>query len=343
MICSRDGQACIFVDNQCIRCFTLQPRGHREGWRKILYIKQDYPDNHVDSSFLELMRKNANVRAYEYWSVVVASGAILQHVSTIVAFLAIFMLLYYDRMSHQWLIVGGSLLTVCGYAYWDWTIGALYPQQRLDRWEILKSAALLFGFLYGLSPILMTLTRATSSDTIWSLTVICFIVNLLSNDYSSDPDSFQFSAVSTNAAIFASVMLASRLPQEMDLFALTLLAVECFALFPVFRCHFVGLSTIHHNGMTAVLFTASVLLMMYAHLPAPIVALYVFGAAVLTFVCPWWLISMQKYKKYPLHCPITPLVRSVAPGTKPNHSSSSPTAFPTLPSTFNPLSARVSR
>lgn len=30
-------------------------------WRKLLYIKQDYPDNYVDHTFLEEMQKNGSV------------------------------------------------------------------------------------------------------------------------------------------------------------------------------------------------------------------------------------------------------------------------------------------
>jgi Phosphatidylinositol N-acetylglucosaminyltransferase len=44
-------------------------------------------------------------------------------------------------------------------------------------------------------------------------------------------------SLSTNAAIFASVMLASRLQTNMGVFGLTAFAVEWFALFPIFRRH----------------------------------------------------------------------------------------------------------
>ena len=30
----------------------------KKSWRKILYERQDYPDNYVDASFLEEMKKN---------------------------------------------------------------------------------------------------------------------------------------------------------------------------------------------------------------------------------------------------------------------------------------------
>jgi hypothetical protein len=52
------------------------------------------------------------------------------------------------------------------------------------------------------------------------------------------PSNFRFpGSLSTNAAIFASVMLASRLQTNMGVFGLTAFAVEWFALFPIFRRH----------------------------------------------------------------------------------------------------------
>jgi phosphatidylinositol glycan class C protein len=75
------------------------------------------------------------------------------------------------------------------------------------------TCCLFFALLLGLSPILRTLTHEISSDTIWAFTTMCFLCNLLLHEYSASatanlvkfPDS-----ISINAAIFASVLLASR-------------------------------------------------------------------------------------------------------------------------------------
>lgn len=34
------------------------PQTPRQPWRKLLYVKQDYPDDHVDDTFLEELQKN---------------------------------------------------------------------------------------------------------------------------------------------------------------------------------------------------------------------------------------------------------------------------------------------
>jgi len=53
----------------------------RTVWRKVLYKDQGVPDNYVDESFLDEMRKNLHTRTYQFWSVVLESGAVSQQIS----------------------------------------------------------------------------------------------------------------------------------------------------------------------------------------------------------------------------------------------------------------------
>lgn len=104
----------------------------------------------------------------------------------------------------------------------------------------------------ALTPILKTLTKATSSDSIWALSAILFILNVLLADYGgpgpdvpptssailragTEPAHRLTSVLSMNAAISASVVLASRLRSNLAVFALVLLAVLLFALLPILR------------------------------------------------------------------------------------------------------------
>ena len=56
----------------------------------------------------------------------------------------------------------------------------------IKGWKTAKGAVLFFATLLCLSPILKTLTKDTSSDTIWALTVILFLANMLFHDYGSE-------------------------------------------------------------------------------------------------------------------------------------------------------------
>lgn len=197
------------------------------------------------------------------------SGIITQHISSIVIFVAIFINLQLGSLSARQLIWIGSTFTGLGYLFWNIIVKNhsfrcklfIDPYQRSSInppfivKHVLKSAVFFFSTLLGLSPILKTLTSQTSYDTIWAMTVYCFLANVLSHDYAAESrtrvkyvgtlhDRVTYSffnripgSLSTNAAIFASVLLASRLGTNLDVFGLLSFAVEWFALFPIFRRH----------------------------------------------------------------------------------------------------------
>lgn len=123
-----------------------------------------------------------------------------------------------------------------------------------------KACILVFLALMALSPILRTLTASTSSDSIWALSACLFIANAALADYSSARLGGQVnersdlreshgayvsdqglcayrltSVLSMNAAISSAVVLASRLQDDLSVFALTLFSIQLFALFPMLR------------------------------------------------------------------------------------------------------------
>jgi phosphatidylinositol glycan class C protein len=118
----------------------------------------------------------------------------------------------------------------------------LQERVRLDRIKnFLKSSVLIFLALMSLSPVLRTLTAATSSDSIWALSACLFLLNTLLADYGSSSPADQArperltSVLSMNAAISSSVVLASRLSTDLAVFALIQFSVQSFTLFPMLR------------------------------------------------------------------------------------------------------------
>ncbi|RKP26923.1 phosphatidylinositol N-acetylglucosaminyltransferase subunit C [Syncephalis pseudoplumigaleata] len=261
-------------------------------FRKVLYMKQPYPDNYVDVTFLEHLQRNANLRVRDYWTTVQDFGVILQHATSVLIFVALFILLYTKRLSSTLLIWVGALLTIAGYIFWDMSI------RRIDaQYQVHRTAFFIFATLLGLSPILRILTKDISVDTIWAMTVCMFLANMLMHDYGPAPSNMacRFSgAMSTNTAIFASVLLASRLDSNIDVFALTSIAVEWFALFPILRRQFKRLSRRHSNTLTCILML--ICTVMYYYISWMLMLIYVAACLFITFVCTWWLISIQKYK-----------------------------------------------
>ena len=98
----------------------------------------------------------------------------------------------------------------------------------------LYSAVFVIAFGGGLSPVLVTLTDTISTDTIYAMTAAMLTGNLLFFDYGTET-AVVSQSISLNAAIFASVCLASRLSTVLQGFAMITLAVVVFALWPILR------------------------------------------------------------------------------------------------------------
>jgi len=160
-----------------------------------------------------------------------------------------------------------------------------------------KSALLIYFTLLGLSPILRSLTKGVTSDSIWAIATWLFIANFLSFDYSSSVERNFPASFSTNAAITSSVVLASRLTDTSHVFSLMLFSIQVFGLFPVFRRTLKHINWDLHVALTEVLVLGAAGGLWF-------VAGWGWALAwVLSVIagmggCGWWMIDLQKYKKY---------------------------------------------
>lgn len=50
----------------------------------------------------------------------------------------------------------------------------------------LKTAVIFTGFSFGLSPVLVSLTETISTDTIYAMTTVMLLANLLFHDYGAN-------------------------------------------------------------------------------------------------------------------------------------------------------------
>ncbi|KAF9889860.1 hypothetical protein FE257_006950 [Aspergillus nanangensis] len=173
-----------------------------------------------------------------------------------------------------------------------------------QRMSTVKSAFLIYCALLGLSPILKSLTKSTASDSIWAMSCWLLIMNIFSFDYGSDEGAgaTKFPAsLSTNAAVMASTVLASRLPSTTHVFSLMLFSIEVFGLFPIFRRQLRHISWTGHVVLTLALVIVAggaVGFTLSAGLAAPVVG-SMLGSLLTALTmggCSWWLISLQKYK-----------------------------------------------
>ncbi|OBT90309.1 hypothetical protein VE02_03339 [Pseudogymnoascus sp. 03VT05] len=181
-------------------------------------------------------------------------------------------------------------------------------QQRLAT---AKSAVLIYCALLGLSPILKSLTRSTSSDSIWALSTWLMIINVFFFDYGGNVGVKFQASLSTNAALMASTVLASRLPSTQHVFSLTLFSIEVFGLFPVFRRHLRHVSWRWHVVLTALLVMGAGggvgMVVTRGGWKAAVVGMTLGNliAGLAMGGCSWWLIGLQRYKNE-IHGPWDP-------------------------------------
>lgn len=175
------------------------------------------------------------------------------------------------------------------------------------RLSTIKSAILIYFTILGLSPILKSLTRSTSPDSIWAMSFWLLTINIFFYDYSSGVGVKFPASLSTNAALMASTVLASRLPSTGQVFSLTLFSIEVFGLFPVFRRYARHRSWQYHVILSALLVIGAgggvgLILSDKRDVGSPwkngllgvlvsvLIAIVTMGAS------SWWLIGLQKYK-----------------------------------------------
>jgi phosphatidylinositol glycan class C protein len=206
----------------------------------------------------------ANFQSYSVQTVFKGAEIVTQQISTAALFVIAFMYTWEERISLTNLLLMELGLLALGFVARFFTDYSFHGKSIAISVKILL---LLLGSLYMLSPVLMTLTKQFSGDTITACTIFLLICHLIFHDYAyvnGDSKRYgkkkkkkmffkvfvlvnRFSApVSLNAAIFASIMLGSRLQTSFHVFTLLIFAIELFALFPILRHHLKVISVCFH-------------------------------------------------------------------------------------------------
>lgn len=156
--------------------------------------------------------------------------------------------------------------------------------------------------IYFLSPLMQALTEPISDDTITALVLLSFIVHLAFQDFgylngnqSMTKASHHSAPTSLNAAIFASLMLASRLPSSNQAFTIVLSAITLFALFPLLA-HSLKL---YSQSLSAILTVFIFIINVWLLFPISrsITLIYITTITFITFLAPFCLQWVQRYKK----------------------------------------------
>lgn len=269
-------------------------------WRKVAYggMQPGFDDNHTDDSFLEDMVMNANVVKRDMLKAMIDSVSISQYLCIVTLVVLVWSCTLGSTINENSLLLLDVSLLGIGFFILLLTTKMLSINLFLNY--VFKISFFITG-LYVLSPIYHTLTQSISSDSIWALTVSLIILHLFLHDYSGStvkapgaPDPTFTSNISLNASIVASLLIASRLPSRLHVFAIVLFSLQVFLFAPLvtycikkysFRLH-LSFSL----GLMAL--TLAFAYRMHTLLFVLLLSLLVF----ITVVCPYWLIRIQEYK-----------------------------------------------
>jgi len=253
-------------------------------WRKILYESQPFPDNYTDASFLEELKKNVNTQLYDLRTVIHGSGVVSQQLSCICIFVCLFIYMHNNDVTPETML----LLSLVGFVV-SVAIMRKLENTHVDLFSVVHISLLVFG----VSPILQTLTITISTDTIYAMTTGMLLANILFHDYGAGV-AIVSRAISLNTSMFAAVCLASRLPSSVHGYVTVMLAVQIFALFPDLRK---AVKRWHHKAdilMTELLVLIALLLLLPITLLGGLAL--VIAHLSITFLFPLWMIKLQRLK-----------------------------------------------
>nr|GMD76877.1 putative phosphatidylinositol N-acetylglucosaminyltransferase subunit C [Ipomoea batatas] len=276
--------------------FPTQPK-----WRKVAFggMQPGFDDNHTDESFLEDMIMNANVVKRDLLKVILDSVSISQYICTVCLVVLVWTYTLKSSLNENSLLVLN--VSLLGLGFFTLLLTADMLSFNLLLSYVLKISFFIIG-LYMLSPIYHTLTRSISSDSIWALTVSLLIIHLFLHNYSGStvkaPGTLEnptlTSNISLNASIVASLLIASRLPSRLHVFAVVLFSLQVFLFAPLITYCVKKYSFRLHLCFSFGLMVLTLVLIYQLH-----TLLFLLLLAVLIFVdlvCPYWLIQLQEYK-----------------------------------------------
>ena len=287
-------------------------------WRRILYERQGYPDNHTDDSFLERLVLNGRVVPRRFTRVALDATAVSQQLAVVAL-----------KASATASLLSGAALRAGR---------ARVRRRRARRGRARRDAraaqtdgaaiaaaigasarlgALMLLALGALTPLFQTMTAAVSDDTAFATAACALVVSALTHDYafahfaSSDASDDAKArgagnAVSLGCSMFAASVLASRLESRAAVFADMTLSVLLFVLFPFFSRvvaarvpapRRVALAAAAHAAAALGVAHASAGADGAARLASTPVALYVAAVLFVALACPLWLVRMMRFKR----------------------------------------------
>ncbi|EGW34224.1 uncharacterized protein SPAPADRAFT_59654 [Spathaspora passalidarum NRRL Y-27907] len=258
-------------------------------WKKLLYLKQPYPDNYTDKSFLSQLKRNTTVAKYSYVKLVEDFSLIIFYISCILLVILIFIGIYVHNWDPTWFTITTSVITFFSFMF-------LSNSYMIN----MKSFILIILMLFMVSPILESLTKSTSSDSIWAISFTLCIANAVFHEYSMSSAQRKIKPhrpiISTNISLSNAIVLASRLSSTNEVFQFVLFAVQINILLPLFDAKLLQLN--YKKLHWTIVITSFILVdvLMYKLLNYKFMVYWNIAAMGLVVIMPGYFLSLQRYK-----------------------------------------------
>ena len=261
-------------------------------WKKLLYLKQPFPDNYTDELFLSQLKRNEDISHYSYWQLVSDFGLIVFHVNNLTLVTLVFMAMYKYNWDAKGLAGTTTILSFLGFIVWEINFNHSYHHNEVAK---LKSFTLVMFILLMVSPVLKSLTKSTASDSIWLISFMLNVANIMVHDYGiTSPNEFR-PIVSTNFSVSNALVLASRLSSTLQVFCFIVCAIQITILLPIFDFSLRKLSLgIHHALIVTLVMTALALVYDLCGVSAAVSYGVVEGGILL--ILPAYFMFLQRYK-----------------------------------------------
>lgn len=260
----------------------------------------DLPDNHVGPDFLAAVRAAHIPRKHCLRSTMLGAAGAVQQLCSIWLLLLCYQSLVEEdslrpgtstRVIPASIMVGTALSAAIARRA-SWHDGC---DERLTV-QFLMSMILNTGVLYAVAPVLHTLTDAISTNTIHVMAAVMLVINMMCNEYQPNHRTLRVVQGSAlNAGTFASVCLASRTTSTTNAFALMLIAMICFAVWPPIRVRIRNMSLFYDVVQTIMMCTFT-LYATWVNWPLFFHWL-VIQLCLLGIACPWAFVQMQGLKR----------------------------------------------
>ncbi|TGZ63495.1 hypothetical protein CRM22_006847 [Opisthorchis felineus] len=207
----------------------------KQRWEKVLYKDQGVPDNFVSPHFLSELRKNLYIRKYNLVSVMIDAGSIYQQLCCVSVFISFYFYLLFNWVSPVHASIVLMFFVIIGYLLF-WFFGTS-EQVNLQRALFhIRTGLIIFTFSLILAPILHSLLATVSTDSIYAMAGLFFLVNWACTDYTTQLADYAYEPGSNTTAfsssLLAALCLASRLPTPYHTFVLIAAGTVLFALWP---------------------------------------------------------------------------------------------------------------